>query len=34
MKLQAKLKLALSKQRKVIVVKYNTFEKATYDRFL
>jgi len=34
MKLQAKLRLALSKQRKVIEIKYNTFEKATYDKFL
>ena len=34
MRLQAKLKLAFSKERKTIEIKYNTFEKATYDRFL
>lgn len=34
MRLQAKLKLQLSKQRKTIEVKYNTFEKATYDKYL
>ena len=34
MKLPARLKLALSKERKTIEIKYNTFEKATYDQFL
>ena len=28
------VKLKLSKQRKKITIKYNTFEKATYDEYL
>ena len=34
MSLQVSLKLRLSKQIKRIKVKYNTFEKATYDEYL
>lgn len=34
MSLQVSLKLKLSKQIKKIKVKYNTFEKATYDEYL
>lgn len=34
MSLQVSLKLKLSKQIKIIKVKYNTFEKATYDEYL
>lgn len=34
MRIYASLPLALSKERKRIEVKYNTFEKATYDQFL
>lgn len=34
MRLQVSLKLKLSKQIKKIKVKYNTFEKATYDEYL
>ena len=34
MSLQVRLKLKLSKQIKKIKVKYNTFEKATYDEYL
>lgn len=34
MKLQVNLKLKLSKIVKKIIVKYNTFEKATYDQYL
>lgn len=34
MSLQVNLKLKLSKIKKSIKVKYNTFEKATYDEFL
>jgi hypothetical protein len=34
MSLQINLKLKLSKTKKRITVKYNTFEKATYDEFL
>lgn len=34
MRLPIGLKLNLSKQTKRITVKYNTFEKATYDQYL
>ena len=34
MSLQVSLKLKLNKQVKKIKVKYNTFEKATYDEYL
>lgn len=34
MSLQVKVKLKLSRQNKKIIVKYNTFEKATFDQYL
>jgi len=34
MSLRVNLKLQLSKIKKVVVVKYNTFEKATFDEFI
>lgn len=34
MKLQAKLKLRLKRQNSTFVIRYNTFEKATYDQYL
>ena len=34
MSLQVSLKLKLTKQIKTIKIKYNTFEKATFDEFL